>query len=290
MNILNAVLVKLTSLVLALFATLPSQVALIVLSAIAGILAALAFRYTSNQRALKRVADQIRASLLAMRLFKDDLRSVFAAQAGLLKASVLRLWYSLPPLAVLIVPFVLLLAQLSLWYEYRPLAPGDQAVADVQIAPEAWEQYSKLKLVAPDNVDVVGPVRAVGAAENSPKANLISWDLRPRTAPPDNEALLLRWKLDDEIVAEKQLVVRNDADASVLTFVSPMRPGTSFWDRLLYPGEPAFGADSPIQKIEIRYQSRANTIFGLKIHWVITFFVVSILAALAVKPFVRVQF
>ena len=92
MNALNAVLLKLTDLLLAPFMALPAQVALIVLSVVAGVLAALAFRYTSNQDALKRVADQVRASLLAMRLFKDDLRSVFRAQLSLFTASGLRLW------------------------------------------------------------------------------------------------------------------------------------------------------------------------------------------------------
>lgn len=290
MNVLNAILVKLTGLLLAPFATLPSQVALVVIAAVAGVLAAVAFRYTSNQQALRRVADQIRANLLAMRLFKDDLRSVLGAQAGLLKASVLRLWYSLPPLAVLIVPFVLLLAQLSLWYEYEPLAPGDQAIVEVHVAPDAWAEYSGLELLAPDGIDVAGPVRAVAAAGNSPRLNVISWRLEPQTVPAGEEPLRLRLRLGDQVVAEKQLVVRNDHGANRLAFVSPLRPGPSFWDRLLYPGEPAFPADSPIQKIAISYRARANTLFGLRIHWVITFFVVSILAALAVKPLVKVQF
>lgn len=283
MNTLNAVLVKLTSLVLAPFAGLPSQVALIVLSIVAGILAAIAFRYTSNQTALKRVADQVRASLLAMRLFKDDLRSVFAAQGNLFKASGLRLWYSLPPLAVLIVPFVLLLAQLAMWYEFRPLAPGEQAVVEVHIAPEAWEQYASLQLIAPDGVGVAGPVR-------DPNGHKITWDLRPDTVSANPEPLTLRFRLGEKEVAEKQLVVSSKPDECRLSFVSPLRPGTSFWDRLLYPGEPAFAASSPVQRIEIDYDSRTNPLFGLNVHWIITFFVVSVLGALALKPVIKVQF
>ena len=157
MNALNAVLAKLTGLVLAPFAALPAQVALIVISVVAGILAAIAFRYTSNQTALKRVADQVRASLLAMRLFKDDLRSVFRAQLALFKASGLRLVHSLPPLVVLIIPFVLLLAQLAMWYEFRPLTPGEQALVEVEIDPRVWSEYEGLLLVPPDGVDATEP-------------------------------------------------------------------------------------------------------------------------------------
>jgi hypothetical protein len=283
MNVLNAVLVKVTGAVLAPFAMLPAQVALIIIAIVAGVLAAIAFRYTSYQTGLKRVADQVRASLLAMRLFKDDLRNVFAAQASLFKASGLRLLYSLPPLAVLIVPFVLLLTQLAMWYEFRPLAPSDKALVEARIAPAAWSKYQDLQLVTPDGVDATKPVR-------NPHDHSISWRICPHEAAASNEPLMLRFRIGEDEVAVKQLVVSNDGGTNKLLFVSPRRVGTSFWDRLLYPGEPAFAADSPVQAISINYGSRRNTLFGVAIPWWLTFFVVSILAALAIKPVVKVQF
>lgn len=284
MNALNAVLVKLASLVLAPFAALPSQVALIVIAVVAGALAAICYRHVSNQTALKRVADQVRASLLAMRLFKDDLRSVFAAQASLFKASGLRLWYSLPPLVVLIVPFVLLLVQLAMWYEFRPLAPGEKSLIEVRIAPAAWSDYQDLRLVAPDGVDVTTkPVRDV-------HNHSITWRVCPQAVPASKDPLMLRFKLRERQVVEKQLAVSATGGANELVFVSPRRPGTSFWDRLIYPGEPALPSDSPIQAISIDYQTRMNTLFGVAVPWWLTFFVVSILAALALKPVIKVQF
>jgi hypothetical protein len=283
MNALNAALVKLTGLVLAPFAALPAQVALIVISIVAGILAAIAFRYTSNQTALKRVADQIRASLLAMRLFKDDLRSVFRAQLALLEASGLRLVHSLPPLVVLIIPFVLLLTQLAMWYEFRPLRPGEQALVEVEIDPRVWSEYEGLSLVPPDGVDATEPVRDA-------HHHLITWRICPQTAPASSDLLALQFEDDGQKVAEKQLVVNTTGGTNELLFVSPRRPGTSFWDRLLHPGEPAFGNDSPVQAISISYGARTNTLLGLRIPWWLTFFVVSILAALALKPVIKVQF
>ncbi len=282
MNTLNAVLSKLTYLVLAPFATLPAQVALIVISVVAGILAAIAFRYVSNQAALKRVADQVRANMLAMRLFKDDLRSIFRAQLGLFKASGLRLWYSLPPMVVLIIPFVLLLAQLAMWYEFRPAAPGEATLVEVQLTPEAWADPS-LSLVAPD---VIADEQAVRNSHD----HTVTWRLRPRAAAVGRDPLLLQFVLGGQTVAEKQFAVSDTGGTNQLVFVSPLRADTNFWDRLLYPGEPAFGPDSPIQRIAIRYESRTNTLFGLAIPWWLTFFIVSILAALALKPVIKVQF
>lgn len=283
MNALNAALLKLTGMVLAPFAHLPSQIALIVLSIVAGVLAALAFRYTSPQTQLKRIADQVRASLLAMRLFKDDLRSVFAAQGALFKASALRLIYSLPPMVVLIVPFVLLLAQLAMWYEFSPLKPGDTMLVEVEISPQTWETHRDLQLVAPNGIEASVPVRDGGA-------KMITWRIKTKTTPNGDEQISLGFRLGGDEIAHKQLVVSDGSGSDRLLFVSPMRAGTSFWDRLLYPGEPAFNSASPIQSIKVRYAARENTLFGMKIHWLVTFFVVSILGALAAKPFVKVQF
>jgi hypothetical protein len=282
MNALNAALAKLTDLVLAPFSALPSQVALIVISIVAGVLAAIAFRYTSNQTALKRVADQVRASLLGMRLFKDDLRSVFGAQLALFKASGLRLWYSLPPLLVLIVPFVLLLAQLAMWYEFRPAAPGQALLVEARLAPDAWDG-PPLELTAPDVVTVEDSV---------PDAlhRTITWRIRPHADALEQDRLMLHFALAGRSAAEKHLAVSDSAGTNELIFVSPRRPGTSFWERLLYPGEPAFDSDSPVEAIWIRYGSRSNTLFGFAIPWWLTFFVVSILAALALKPIIKVQF
>jgi hypothetical protein len=282
MNALNAVLSKLTSLVLTPFLGLPAQVALIVISIVAGILAAIAFRYTSNQAALKRVADQVRASLLAMRLFKEDLRSVFRAQLSLFKASGLRLWYSLPPLVVLIIPFVLLLAQLAMWYEFRPVAPGEAVLVEVTLASEAWAD-PPLKLIAPDMIAVESSVR-------NAHDHAITWRIRPQPEALKHNPLTLRFALGEQTVAEKSFAVSASGGRNELVVVSPVRPGPSFWDRLLYPGEPAFGKRSPVQAISISYGSRTNTLFGLAIPWWLTFFVVSILAALALKPVIKVQF
>ncbi len=284
MNTLNAVLVKVIGLVLAPLASWPAQVALIIISLLAGVLAAIAFRYTSPQQRLKRVADQVRASLLAIRLFKDDLRSIFAAQGTLFKASGLRLIYSLPPLAVLIVPFVLLMAQLAMWYEFQPLTAGQSVLVEVVVRPDAWDQkYSDLKLVAPEQVTVDGPVRDV-------QQHTITWRLSVAEAPPSDVHTRLLFEHGGTTVAEKQLVIGADAAVDRLVFVSPVRPGPDPFDRLLYPGEPAFDAASPIQRIAIDYPPRENRVFGWRVHWLVTFLVVSILGALAIKPIVKVQF
>ena len=58
--------------VLAPLGTLPGWLSATIVAAVTGVLLLVAFKYTSNQRAIKRVRDDIDANLLALKLFKDS--------------------------------------------------------------------------------------------------------------------------------------------------------------------------------------------------------------------------
>lgn len=281
MNTLNAAIAYVVAALLAPFSALPAWVGLCVVAALSGVVAAIAFRFTSNQKALKRVSDQVRASLLAMRLFSDDPRNTLRAQGGLLAASAKRLVLSLPPLVVLIIPFTLLLAHLAMYYEFRPLPRSlsplnEAALLEVETSTDAWPTLMNLKPVCPEGVTLDARVR-------EPATRKIVWRIiasRPVRG-------VIQFPLDGATVAKEIVIDDTSAD---LSFASPRRAGPGLWDRLFFPGEPAFDAASPIQSITIQYPTRETPIFGHAVPWWLTFFVVSILAALAVKPLVGVQF
>lgn len=273
MAIVNAVATAIAGACFAPFASLPPWLTLTVWSAIAGVLMMIIFRYTSNQKALKEVGNRVRANLLAMRLFKDELSVTFSCQWGLLKAIGARLWYSLAPLVVMIVPFVLGLAQLGAYYEKRPLRPDESAVVSLYLAEPAWDSNTDVRLQAPDGVVVETP----GLRDRSER--VIRWRVRARQAGQHK----LVWEVSGQRV-EKLL----SAGAGLVP-VSPKRPGTSFWDRLLYPVEPPLGEHDAVRAIEVVHPTRQTPILGWGIHWLITFFVLSIVFALLFKPVLKVQ-
>src|SRR5262245_43926129 len=117
MDTLNAILTRTAELVLLPLAHLPPLATLLICAAVAGIVAAVVFRYTSNQSGIARAADRMRAELLAMRLFEDDLRTTLGCLAGVFRGAAARIGLSLVPTLVLIVPFALALAQLGTRYE-----------------------------------------------------------------------------------------------------------------------------------------------------------------------------
>ena len=276
-NGINTGLTQLADWLLAPLATAP-LLDLLCWSAIAGVVMTLVFGKTSNQKALRWAADQTRAELLAIKLFKDDLGVTFRCQLQLLKATFWRLVYSLVPVLVMAVPFTLVLAQLALRYEHRPLAagreyPGRNAAYCRRLAALSRTSRSKRPTTSwrkPSRFATSRTIRSAG--ESTPKSG------RPAT---------LRWRLGETTVT-KQLAA---ADCpSQLMCVSTRRPGAGLVDRLLHPAEPGFLADGPVRSITVDYPPRQTPLLGLNLPWWATFLIVSIFVALLIRRAVGVQF
>ena len=277
MNALNSVLTALTDAFFSLWVGGPAWAPLVVVSALAGILAAIVFRFTSRQDLLRRDAELIQAQLLAMKLFRDDLGTMCGSLGRLLRYTALRVWHSLPPMLVMTAPFVLLLAQLARWYEHAPLVPGDQAIVVLQLSGDAWTGSD---VTAPESsaelVVETPPLR-------DPQEHAVYW--RIRIAKPSVGKL--RWNLPQQTV-EKTVAVAGDREQ--LMAVDSKRPGPGWTDRLLHPGETAFAASDALRGIAIQYLPRSTPVLGLDLPWWATFLLVSLLGALFGGWIMRVQF
>jgi hypothetical protein len=277
MDAFNAILTKLFDVMLAPLAGAPA-VALIVVSIIVGVIMTIVFRYTSNQRALRSVADRTKAMLLGMRLFKDDLRTALRYQGGLLKATGLRLWHSLPPVAVLIVPVILVLVQLAARYEHRPLQTGERAVVALRTTDDGWERWRNVTIEPVDGVTVETP----GVRDDARRT--VSW--RIRMDEPGDRRLVFR--AGDETI-EKEIIGAAGSEQRLRT-VETRRVGSSFWPHLAHPVEASIPEGTGIETIVVRYPARGTPILGVGLPWWATFLIVSMLTALCVRPVVKVQF
>src|SRR3972149_2624179 len=157
MTYLNRIANALFAVLLEPFEPVSPLVTLLVWSVIVGALMCVVFRLVSNQQAIKVAADQARANLLAIKLFQHDLNVTLRCQLGLLGAIALRLWRSLPPLAVMIVPLTLVLTQMGLRFEHTPVLPGTPLGVQLRLLPEAWAEYSDVLIEAPTGARVETP-------------------------------------------------------------------------------------------------------------------------------------
>ncbi len=270
LSVINPVSTALASVFYGLCGALPPWVSLILLSAIVGVGALAVLRCVSNQRAIGRARDDIQANLLALKLFKDQLRVTFWAQIKLAGAIARLQWYMLWPLVIMLPPVLLLASQMQAHYQWRALEVGEHSVLKL-----TWLDSAPAQEVTVDcpNGGVefdAGPV---------PGAGEVVWRLL--AAEPGRH--VVRIHRGDHTV-EKDIVV-GDQRAPV----SPLRPTASWTAQLLYPIEPPISADTGIAAVELAYPDRPGRVAGAS-WWMLTFFVVSMVVALVLRPLFGVRF
>ncbi len=246
--------------------------AMIFISFLTGILMLWIFGKTSNQTAIKEVKDKIRGNLIAVRLYQHDIRVVLRAQGRILRHTITYMKYSLAPMLVIIIPVLVIIIQLNLRFSVRPLSVDEQAVVTAR-ALDAQTIEKDAQLNAPDGVKVET------AAVRIPSEQEIAWRIRPEN-PGRYE---LRVTVSESLM-EKELVVGGRWGR-----VSALRTGKDLIDILLYPGESPIPPSSQIESISINYPSLALSVFGWNIHWLVLFFVLSIVFGFAFKGFFGIE-
>lgn len=269
---LNAAANALADVFLAPIAGLPGWLSATVIAVVTGLAMLLAFKYTSNQTAIRRTRDRIKANLLALSLFKDDVRVGLRCQAALLLGAVRLIALSLVPMLVMLVPMCLILGQLGLWYQARPLAIGEDAVVTVQLAQSKDKTLPEVHLENSQAVTpTIGPVRV-------PSKHMVCWTVA--AAEPGFHEL--------SFDVGGRTVTKQIAIGDGLMPTSIKRPAWSLTDVLLNPREHPFAADSPVQSIEIDFPQRSSWTAGTD-SWLIYWFIVSLAAAFMARPLLKVN-
>jgi hypothetical protein len=187
MTTLNRVLTTIFDVLTWPLSWMPPLAGLVILSVLTGILFLLVFPHVSNQGAIKRTKDAIKARLLEIRLFKDDLMLVLRATGRILVSNGLYLWHNLRAMVILLVPFCLILFQLNARYAYGPLKVGDRTLLTARFKPGTPLQDVRLDLPArPGGRDARLPqsrprTRSTGDCEPSNPATTPSRSGRGRT-------------------------------------------------------------------------------------------------------------
>jgi len=254
------------------FAGLHPLIPLAVFSFFTGVVMLVAYRFTSNQPAIRRAKDRMQAHVLAVRLFQDQLGVVLHSYGRILGATLGYLRLSLVPLLVMFVPLALLLVQLDARFAYRPPRVGEPLLLRVQVArPELVEGVS---FGLPDSVALTAPLLR-DAVEKEVIARIES------RAPGV-------WTIGVDLAGSrytKQMIVSDH-----LENISTARVGPGFVDRLLHPVEDPLPAAAPIVAIALDYPERRITLGRFGLNWIVVFFVLSLVAGLVMKRPLRAEF
>lgn len=270
LSVLNPICTAIGDVIYAACDPLPVWLGLTILSVLAGILALIVFRYTSNQKAIGRALDDIKANLLALKLYKDQLRVTFQAQGQLLWAIARLQRHMLTPFLVMLGPMLLCLAQMGLRHQWRPLQSGERTLITLEFRNET-ANHPDVQLEPSAGLLVeVGPV---------PGGGRLVWRVRGGT--PGRHSL--RFRVADNMI-EKELVVGSDFQR-----VSAARVGRDWTAQLFHPAERTLPSTSAVKSIEVLYVGVDSWIYGAN-WWLLYFFVISMLTALIFKPLFKVRF
>jgi uncharacterized membrane protein (DUF106 family) len=272
MSQLNAALRLVFDLALRPFAALSPIVSLLVVSLVVSIWMLIVFKRTSDQARLDAVKRRIHAGLFEIRLFSDDLRAIFRAQLEILRHNLTYLRLSLVPMAWIMPPLVLVIAQLQFHYGYEGLRVGQAALVKADLKAGSWGSgRPSARLDAPPGLKVeTEPVWI-------PAQSQVAWRIRPEREGDFELAV------DVAGVSRATKSVRVTRDVVRL---SPVRVDAGLVSQLLYPAEPPLPSDSAFRTIHVSYPARDVSVLGFGLHWMVPFFALSILFAFILRrPF-----
>lgn len=267
MLFINAALRALFDLLLYPFRDFPPLVGLVIVSLVAAIGMLLVFKATSNQVALASTKRQIHAGLFEIRLFSDDLASILRAQGSILRHNLTYLRLSLVPMVWMIIPLFFVIAQLQFHYGYEGLRPGSTTLLTVEMAEGVRETKPDIRLEMPAGLRIdAGPVWV-------PTRNEMTW----RIAVVETGDYEVKLQSGPDIQTKSVIV------ASDLRRRSPIRVDSGIVNQLIYPAEAPLPESSALRSISISYPERTIDIFNIGLHWLIVFFVLSIVFAFMLR-------
>ena len=244
--------------------------AVVAVSLVTGLVMIVLFRYTSDQRAVKRAREQLQAQLLAVRLFQDQLDVVMHSYGRILRGTGHYLRVAFRPLLFVVLPMVLLMVQMDHWFGLEPLQAGQPFLVKVQMAkPDGMDG---VELRVPDGLKTTAP--AVHIARDRE----VVWRVEADRAGdyPVN------------VVADGETFTKQVVVADGLTRISTMR-SQSLWDRFLSSTEPRLPQAGEVRAIEVTYPERSIALAGWQWNWMVLFLVLSILTGLALKGVLHIE-
>jgi len=268
---LNAAATLMARVLLAPIAWLPGWLSATIIAVATGLLMLLAFKHTSNQVAIRHVRNQVKANLLSLSLFKDSMAVSLRAQGRILQNAGRLCMLSLVPMLVMIVPMCLLLGQLALWYQARPLAVGEESIVSVHLASNGNDTLAPQLESSAAFECTAGPVHVPGK-------QLVCW----RIVAAQRGLHELSFTFDGQTVTKELAVGEGYLPVSL------ERPAWDWSAALLNPREAPLSPASGVTSIEIAYPQRDGWTSGTD-WWLIYWFGVSFAAAFAARPLLNVN-
>lgn len=243
----------------------------IVVSLVVGLVMVVLFGYTSDQKAIGIAKDQLKAHLLAVRLYRDQIPVVMGSYGKILRGTGRYLKLAFKPLLYVIVPITLLMVQIDRYLGQTPIPVSASFLLTVHTTTS--DALNDVTLDLPPEITMTAPPVHVPANSD------IVW----RLAGSKNG------KYEVKIGAAGQNVTKTVCVGTELPRISTIRLRGRFWERMFLSAEPALPKTSPIESISINYPDRDIEVAGYGMNWIWMFFILSMVAGFIFKELLGIQ-
>jgi len=248
----------------------PRLVQMFYLSVLSGLVMLKLFGWISNQAAITTIKRALHAGLLEMYLYRDRLSMLFRAAGKTFLLNGLYFSQMVLPLLFLLIPCVILLAQFNLRYDAIWFRTGESAVLRVNVTENT--RFESCSISVSEGIQVESkPVRVVSLAQ-------LNWRLRATQRGRQSVIVTCGSTQVTKIMqigrGKGRLVSRLYQDA---------------FKSFLYPGARQLDPAGTIKEIRLAYPRALYYPYGIKMHWLALFLVVSIGTGWLFKGVLRVE-
>lgn len=257
-------------LALALWGINSPLILVIIVSIVVGLIMVVLFGYTSDQKKIHVAKDQLKAHLLAVRLFQDQLPVVMKTYGRIILGTGRYLRLAFMPLLYVIIPITLLIVQLDRYLGMNPAQPSQAFLVSVKAAPDVLNDVK---------LDLPAELAASAPAVHIPADNEVVW----RVVAEKNGTYNINVGAGGQTFS-KQVVVSPD-----ISRLSPVRLRDHWIDRMLTSGEEKLPPNGPIESIDVSYAPREINFAWIDWNWIVLFFVLSMIAGFAFKELLGIE-
>ena len=274
MCIVSSIITRLCDLIFYPFSGFEPVWGIAVISLLTAFFALWVYKAVSNQAAITRLKKRIQGHFLGIYLFRDDLSQILASEWKVFSNVLRYMGHAFLPLAVMIIPIVLICLQLQCRYGYSNPKPGDSILVSVCLSSPVDVSNADIKIETSDGLVIeTPPLRIAGLNE-------IEWKLGVKSSGPQ----------DIKISVGASEDVKNVTAGSESRRLYPFKGRASFLNCLLYPGEEPIDKKSVVRSIQVDYSHGRVNFMGLRLHWSIVYFALAIVFGFVFKGLFKVEF
>ncbi len=232
------------------------------------------FKKLSNQEKIREHKGKIFGNFLEIAIYRDQFRRTLRCQAAALGHNLLYMRYFLTPVAVMMVPMLLVCLQVEYRLGSRPLTPGQSFIAAVRLEGTNPDRLDHVEIGGDGLVAETPPLRAAGE---------MSVYRRLRVEPGDKSPVL-RITIDGREALIRPLAV---AGGKTGRFTTERNKAQGIGD-LLVGGEAPIPAASEIRSVRVPYPAADYPFFGWRLSPLVYYLLLTIGLGLVLKPLFKV--